>query len=162
MQKLPADPGSLVISIISVVLLIAGCCCGFPFLSLILSIIGLIMANKSMRLFRNNPELYDAGSRGNVNAGRIINIICIVIAGLGTLVYLFYFLIYGAMFSSVFMDAMDEYKNAKDSDTFENYEYDENEWDYEEDNDSISQPSDTLVIDTFEIEEVEEIEAPEN
>jgi len=60
------------------------------------------------------------------------------------------------------MDAMDEYKNAKDSDTFENYEYDENEWDYEEDNDSISQPSDTLVIDTFEIEEVEEIEAPEN
>jgi len=162
MQKLPADPGSLVISIISVVLLIAGCCCGFPFLSLILSIIGLIMANKSIRLFRNNPELYDAGARGNVNAGRIINIICIVIAGLGTLVYLFYFLIYGAMFSSVFMDAMDEYKNAKDSDTFENYEYDENEWDYEEDNDSISQPSDTLVIDTFEIEEVEEIEAPEN
>lgn len=87
-NKLPADPSALILGIIGLVIGIAGCCCyGFTaIIPLGLSIVGLVMANKSMKLYRLNPEEFSESSRSNVSIARVINIISIVLNSLFLLV----------------------------------------------------------------------------
>ncbi len=80
-KKLPADPLALVFGIISIVVGSTGSCCG-GYLSLVtlgLSIAGLIIANKSLELYRHNPSEYSESSRNNVSVSRVINIISVSI-----------------------------------------------------------------------------------
>ena len=67
-NKLPADPSALILGIVGLVIGIAGCCCyGFTaIIPLGLSVAGLVMANKSMKLYRLNPEEFSESSRSNV------------------------------------------------------------------------------------------------
>ncbi|NER17152.1 CCC motif membrane protein [Spongiivirga citrea] len=156
MQKLPADPTSLVLGIIAIVVSITGCCCSPLFiLPMALSIIGLVMANKSLKEFHQNPDAYSPASKSNVNIARVLNIVGLVISFL-LLAYLIVRLIW---FGSILNDSSIWDEIQKNRDNYENYEYDENDWEYEEDQDSIQQQSDTLVIDKIELEETE---IPEN
>ena len=79
-NKLPADPTAMILGIIALVISFAGCCCGiFAIIPLVLSIIGLVMANKSLKEFQENQDAFAPQSRSNVATAKIINIIAIAI-----------------------------------------------------------------------------------
>lgn len=96
-NKLPADPLSMVLAIIALVIVAAGCCCyGFTaIVSLVLGIIGWVNANKSLKLYYANPEDYDHRSRSNVYTAKVLNIVAIVLSGLYVLTLVVMIIIYG-------------------------------------------------------------------
>ena len=71
-QKLPNATLILVFGIVSIVT----CCC-YGIIGLIFGVIGLVLANKAMQLYAENPELYDGVK--NVKTGKILCIIGIVL-----------------------------------------------------------------------------------
>jgi hypothetical protein len=141
-NKLPADPSALILGIVGLVIGIAGCCCyGFTaIIPLGLSIAGLVMANKSMKLYRLNPEEFSESSRSNVSIARVLNIISIILNGL------FLFIVIGALaFLGVagMTGAFDDLTNDAYS-TDNNWEYEDDFSDdmfMEEEVDSISTDS---------------------
>lgn len=140
-QKLSADPSSLILGIVALVIIVPGCCCGLlDILALILCIIGLVMAEKSLKEYDRNREYFDVRSRSNVRSGKIICIIGLVISSLIIMIYTFYFIAYGAIFSDIIKD---RYTNTNSyshvQDTIENYQ----DFDY---HDSI--PTDSTATDT--------------
>lgn len=78
-QNLPNATAVLVLGIISIIT----CCC-FGILGLIFGLIALFLANKDMKLYRENLELYSNYS--NLNTGRIVAIIGVVLSAI-TLLY---------------------------------------------------------------------------
>jgi uncharacterized membrane protein len=81
-KKLPNATAVLILGILSI---FPGCCFG-PF-GLILGIIGLVLAKKDMDLYSLNPEDYD--NYNNLNVGRILSIIGVVIGVIFTLLMIF-------------------------------------------------------------------------
>ena len=71
-QKLPNSTLILVFGIISIVT----CCC-YGVLGLIFGIIALVLANKAIKLYAENPEMYDGIK--NVKTGKTLAIIGIVL-----------------------------------------------------------------------------------
>ena len=71
-QKLPNATAVLVLGILSIIT----CCC-YGILGLILAIVALFLAKKDLVAYRANPSLYTNYS--NLNTGRILSIIGIVI-----------------------------------------------------------------------------------
>ena len=128
-NKLSADPLALVLGILALVIGIAGCCCyGITaIIPLIMAIIGLVTANKSLREFGENPEAYSPQSRSNVNTAKIINIIAIVLNGLTVLVSIIAITFYGTIISSAVLEGMN-----RTNDTFDVYD------DYEMESDTIN------------------------
>ncbi len=83
-QTLPALPNattSLVLGILSIVI------CGIGF---ILGIIGLVLANKDLALYRTNPGVYSESSLGNAKTGRTCSIIGIIVSSLFVIGYIIY------------------------------------------------------------------------
>ena len=79
-QNLPNATAVLILGILSIV----GCCCyGIP--GLIFGIIALVLAKKDKQLYVQNPESYLNYS--NLNTGRILAIIGIVISVLYIVLY---------------------------------------------------------------------------
>ncbi len=109
-SKLPADPTALILGIVALVIGFAGCCCYgiFAIIPLILSIVGLVMANKSLKEFDQNPDVFSLQSRNNVNIGRILNIIALIFNSIVVLLIVIFFAIYGTMLST---ELFDEFKN---------------------------------------------------
>lgn len=70
--KLPNATVSLVLGIISIV-----CCCT-TIIGVVCSIIGLVLANKDMKLYQSNPRQYTGAE--TVNTARILNIIGLVLS----------------------------------------------------------------------------------
>ncbi|MBC9797370.1 CCC motif membrane protein [Sinomicrobium weinanense] len=70
-QQLPNATLILVLSIASIL-----CCCAYG-AGIIPAVISLVLANKSVKLYKADPELYDNFS--NIKTGRIIAIIGIVL-----------------------------------------------------------------------------------
>lgn len=129
--KLSADPNSLILAIISLFMAIILGCCGLSIIGLVLGIIGLISANKSLREYDLNPGAYLPNSRANVSTAKILNIIAIVLNGLITLVFILYFLINGVFLFALLKGIQQEIKQEKEQDTI--YQYDqENEWESNE------------------------------
>lgn len=125
-SKLPADPTALIFGIIGLVIGIASCCC-YGVLAIIplgLSIAGLVMANKSLRLYRENPEVYEHSSYSGVNTAKIINIISVIINSIIFLLFLVFIFIYGTVFSTAILEGI---RQGKMND-FETSEYDDYEW----------------------------------
>ncbi|MGS2725502.1 CCC motif membrane protein [Psychroserpens sp. BH13MA-6] len=153
-NKLPADPSALILGIAALVISFAGCCCGiFAIIPLAMSIIGLVLANKSLREYTLNPVAYDPQSRSNVNTAKIINIIALIVSGIVTLLYTAYFAIYGIAISEVFMEAYEAEKNGEAY----KYEWEEDDWD----NDTLQdEASDVYIIesDSINLNPSEEIE----
>ena len=71
-QKLPNATLILVFGIVSIVT----CCC-YGVIGLVFGIIALVLANKAMKLYAENPEIYEGIQ--NVKTGRILAIIGIVL-----------------------------------------------------------------------------------
>lgn len=84
---LPNATITLVMGILSIVI------CG---VGVVLGIIGIVLANKDLALYRNNPGLYSEASFNNTKTGRICSIIGII---LSSLIILFYIAIFVFAFS---------------------------------------------------------------
>ncbi|WP_458628475.1 CCC motif membrane protein [Winogradskyella sp. PC D3.3] len=133
-NKLPADPLSLILGILALVIGIAGCCCYgvTAIVPLAMAIIGLVSANKSLREFGENPEAYNPQSQSNVNTAKIINIIAIVLNGLVFLVALGVLAFYGTLLSTAVFDGLENgnfeddyyYDTEIESDTLDSWDDD--------------------------------------
>ncbi|RCT53796.1 CCC motif membrane protein [Winogradskyella sp. KYW1333] len=143
-SKLAADPLALVLGILSLVLGIAGCCCyGITaIIPLVLAIVGLISANRSLKEYRQNPEAFSQQSASNVNTAKILNIIGIVINGFVVLISIGIIAFYGTMLSS---EIFDEIRNNTGSDGYYDYEFEidstetsKEEYYLEEEQDSVN------------------------
>ena len=75
-QKLPNATLSLVLGIISLI----ACCCSAGIGGLLFSGIALILANKDLKLYKAEPELYSNYSQ--LNTARIIAIIGLILAAI--------------------------------------------------------------------------------
>ena len=153
-NKLPADPTAMILGIIALIMSLAGCCCGvFAFIPLVMSIIGLVMANKSLKEFQINPSIYEPQSKSNVSTAKILNIIALIVSALVTLFYIAYFMIYGALISTAIMEGYESQNNSDDY----NYEWESDSlYDYEDDYYEIQE--DSISIDSLNIEELIETE----
>lgn len=155
-NKLPADSNAMILGIIALVLALTGCCCGLlSLVAVALSIVGLVIANRSLRDYTDNPENYSPQSRSNVYTAKILNIIALVISSLVTLIMLLYFAIYGAIFSTFIMESIRQ----DESNDWNWEEYDQDGYYYDESEDSIieDEENDTLYHyqDSIQIEELE-------
>ena len=84
-QQLPNASATLVLGILSIVL-------GCGVIGLVLGIIGLVISKEGKELYAQKPDVYSG--YGNLNAGRIMSIIGVVLGGL-SLIYLMIMLIIG-------------------------------------------------------------------
>lgn len=108
-NKLPNDPTAIVLTIVSLILLILGCCCGlFAIVSLVLSIIGLVMAKNAMAEYRRAPENYDPKSYKTMDTAKILGVIGIALSGLLLLSQMWFWFIAGDAISRSLWDEMGE------------------------------------------------------
>ncbi|WP_299120625.1 CCC motif membrane protein [uncultured Winogradskyella sp.] len=155
-NKLSADPLAMILGILALVIGLAGCCCyGLTaIIPLVMAIIGLVTANKSLRDFNQNPEAYSPQSRSNVNTAKIINIIAIVLNGLIVMVSVIAIAFYGTIISSAVLEEM----NRTNNETDDFYDYDmetEDSDDWEDDDYILEEQVDSINIDAMEDKEPE-------
>ena len=144
-NKLPNDPVALILGILALVIMFLGCCCGlFTIVSLILSVIGLVLANKSLNEFSREHESYSVASYKNMNAAKIIGIIGIALSILILVSQIAFFVFKGEEFSREFFDEIR--KNGR----FErDFDYgDENK----EANVQLKKVGDSIYLDTIQTE----------
>jgi len=91
-QPLPNATAVLVLGICSIVF-------SCLFLGVILGIIGLSMAGKGRRMYKENPGMYDGF--GSLNAGYIMSIIGTILGALYILYYIVVVLIFASAAASV-------------------------------------------------------------
>jgi len=152
-NKLPADPTAMILGIIALVIGFAGCCCYgiVAIIPLSMSIIGLVMANKSIKEFNQNPEAYSPQSRSNVATAKILNIIALVFNSLIFIYFIIVFFIYGTFLSSAIMKGIRQSQN-------DNYYEWENDSLFNNDEDNvIEEEHDSIYIDTINIEKIKDI-----
>ncbi len=145
-NNLPADPIAMVFGIMAILIGLAGCCCYgiVAIVPLILSIIGLYLANKSIREFNENPEAFSPQSRSNVGTAKVINIIAIVLNGLVFLLFIGFLVVYGTIFSAAILEGMQDSKNE------EPYEWESDSIYFEEENIKTIE-TDSIYIDSVEL-----------
>lgn len=112
-NKLPADPTALVLGIVALAIGFAGLCCYgvFAVIPIVLSIVGLVMANKSLKEFDQNPESFSQKSRENVSIGKILNIIALVFNSIVLLIIIAILVIFGTMWSPAILDSFKDINN---------------------------------------------------
>lgn len=93
-QKLPNATAVLILGIFSILT----CCC-YGIIGLALGIIALVLANKDLKLYQENPELYS--NYNNLKIGRILAIIGIVLSA----AYLIYVIV---LFSTIGIEGMEQ------------------------------------------------------
>ena len=144
-NKLAADPTSLVLGIVSLVIILLGCCCGiFAVIALVMSIIGLVLAVKSLKEFDQYPDNFSIQSRKNVYAGKIVCLIGLVLSALFIVIYAVVFVLYQVNFADKVKEIYQEGRERQyqTQDTIYNQSIEE---------DTISQ-SDSVYIDSVKIE----------
>jgi hypothetical protein len=143
-NKLAADPTSLVLGIVSLVIILLGCCCGiFAVIALVMSIIGLVLAVKSLKEFDQYPDNFSIQSRKNVYAGKIVCLIGLVLSALFIVIYAVVFVLYQVNFADKVKEIYQEGRERQyqTQDTIYNQSIE----------DTISQ-SDSVYIDSVKIE----------
>tara|TARA_R110001632_G_scaffold63280_7_gene151311 strand:+ start:109 stop:600 length:492 start_codon:yes stop_codon:yes gene_type:complete len=154
-NTLPADPSSLILGIVALVIGIAGCCCYgiIAIVPLILGIIGLVMANRSIKEYDANPEGFSAVSRSNMVTAKVINIIAVVLNGILFLFFGIILLIYGSILSAAVFSGLqdiDDSDNPWSDDAWEESSWD-NDTIYKEDDKVWEYEKDTLLIKDIEV-----------
>lgn len=81
-RNLPNGTAVLVLGILSIVT----CCC-YGFIGLTFGIIALVLANKDLKMYNESPELYL--NYKNLNVGRILGIVGIVLSALTLLAFVY-------------------------------------------------------------------------
>lgn len=89
-QPLPNATLVLVLSILSIPL----CCC-YGIIGLGMAIAAFVLANKDKALYESNPTAYTPGSYSNINTGRILAIIGMVLGGVYTIITIISFMMFG-------------------------------------------------------------------
>ncbi|WP_396192493.1 CCC motif membrane protein [Flavobacterium sp.] len=143
-NKLAADPTSLVLGIVSLVIILLGCCCGiFAVIALVMSIIGLVLAVKSLKEFDQYPDNFSIQSKKNVYAGKIVCLIGLVLSALFIVIYAVVFVLYQVNFADKVKEIYQEGRERQyqTQDTIYNQSIE----------DTISQ-SDSVYIDSVKIE----------
>jgi len=87
-QKLPNATAVLVLGIVSIV----GCCC-YGVLGVIAGIVGLVLHKKDNELYQKDPALYS--DYNNLNTGRILCIIGLVISSLNLIANVVFISMFG-------------------------------------------------------------------
>src|SRR5450631_3333974 len=82
---LPNATAALVLGIIS----IPTCSCG-GIVGLVCGIIAIILGNKAVKLYQQNPGVYNLSSYNNANAGKICGIIGTILSALSLIYYIIY------------------------------------------------------------------------
>jgi hypothetical protein len=100
-QNLPNATGALVLGILSIVF----CFC-YGLIGIILGIIGLVMANKALKIYSSSPETYTESSHKNVKAGRICSIIGLCLSSLYIVVIIIYVAVLGAAIGGGLMQGL--------------------------------------------------------
>jgi len=101
-QNLPNATAVIILSIISIIT----CCC-FGIIGVVFGVIALFLANKDMKLYRANPELY--ANYNNLNTGRILAIIGTV---LSVLTFLYFAYVIAVMTPEQWEEIKTEYTRA--------------------------------------------------
>lgn len=151
-QKLPADPLSLTLGIVSLVLFITLCWCYgvVSILTLVLSIIGLVQANRSLKQYRSKPDKYSYSTLRSVQNGRILNLISAILSGIVILAFIIIAIFFGSLFYAIMEGNWDQIKNP---DQFEQRVYGEDDgileestddWIYEDEIEDIDVEPDTV------------------
>ena len=144
-NKLPADPTALILGILGLVIVFPGCCCGLlNIVSLILGVVGLVLATKSMKLYVENPEGFDHRSWSNVKAAKVINIITIVISALVLIAQIGLFANSGMQFSREFWENLSKNGSIK----YQTTHIDSANISNEDENIQIKKQGDSLYLDT--------------
>lgn len=81
-RNLPNGTAVLVLGILSILT----CCC-YGVIGLTLGIIALVLAKKDLKLYQESPELYL--NYKNINTGRILSIIGIVLSSISMIAFIF-------------------------------------------------------------------------
>ena len=93
---LPNATGALVLGIIS----IPTCFCA-GIVGLVCGIIAIILGSKALKLYKENPGVYNPSSFNNANAGRICGIIGTILSALYLIFYVIYFIIVGTILTGL-------------------------------------------------------------
>lgn len=152
MNKLPADPLALILGILALVIGVAGCCCYgvTAIVPLSMAIIGLIVANKSLREFDQNPDAFDPQSRNNVNTAKIVNIIAIIINSLVFLIAFAALVFYGTFISSAVLDGIENGNFEANDDFYYDTEIEADSTDiWEDDTYIIEEEMDSIQVDSL-------------
>lgn len=96
-RKLPNANAVLILGILSILT----CCC-YGFIGLVLGIAALVIANKDLKVYLQNPELYT--NYQNLNIGRILAIIGIVLSSLYLIFVIYMYAVVGEEGLQDFMD----------------------------------------------------------
>jgi len=95
-QEVPNATLILVFGILSIVF----CFC-YGVLGLVFGILSVVFANKSSRLYKQNPNIYTLGSYKNMQAGKICGIIGLSLSALFIVIVLIYIAFWGLFFTSI-------------------------------------------------------------
>jgi uncharacterized protein MpPF26 len=105
-EVLPNSTAVLVLGILSIVF----CCCCYGIIGLALSIIAVVLASKSNKLYISSPESFTEGSYKNMKAGKICAIIGICFSAIFLIIGLGYIILFGTAaltgFNEVFMQEL--------------------------------------------------------
>lgn len=95
-MQLPNSTAVLVLGIISIAL----CWC-YGIVALTCGIIGIVLGNKAMALYKSNPSAYTLSSYNNTKGGRICAIIGVCLGSLYLIFVIIWLIFWGAFFSMV-------------------------------------------------------------
>jgi hypothetical protein len=159
-NKLPADPGAMVLGIIALVISLIGCCCGILAIpALVMSIIGLVWANKSLKAYAAQPDHYTARSYSSTKSAKVVNIIALILSAIFVLVSLIWFGNFMADPGEIFEQLENgEWKfetteTYGDDEVLEESDSDIDTWEYEEDDAIIEDDSLELEERVIEVED---------
>jgi hypothetical protein len=85
-KKIPIPDSSTILTLGIISIVTSTCCFIFFWAGLIVGILAIVMANKAMSRFNENPGKYTEKSYSNVSAGKICAIIGIVLAAIWLLI----------------------------------------------------------------------------
>jgi hypothetical protein len=88
-----ALPNSTPVLVLGILSILSCCCYGVP--GLILGIIGLVLGNKDLALYKSNPNYYTESSYKNSKAGRVCSIVGIILSALYLLLIVAFIIFFG-------------------------------------------------------------------
>jgi hypothetical protein len=86
-------PNSTPVLVLGILAILSCCCYAIP--GLILGIIGLVLGNKDLALYKSNPNAYTISSYKNSKAGRICAIIALILSALYALLMIAFIIFFG-------------------------------------------------------------------
>ncbi len=100
-RNLPNGTAVLVLGILSILT----CCCGWG-VGMVLGIVAIVLANKDLKLYSENPELYL--NYKNLNTGKILAIIGLVLSSLTLIANIYFYTVVGEQGMKEMMENLQE------------------------------------------------------